>query len=80
MRLLVVLGTLAAVSLVPSTPAAVAGDVATCAGLPVTIDLNDPEAPDETRDESDVIAGTPGDDVIFSGKGCLLYTSDAADE
>lgn len=74
MRTLAVLGPLAvAASLLPPIPAApagaLAGDPPTCAGQVVTIDLNDPEAPDTERPESDVILGTPDYDVIFTGAG-----------
>lgn len=70
MRILAVPGTLAvATSLLSPTPAAVAGEPATCAGQMVTIDLSDPGAPDPKRPESDVILGTPEFDVVFAGAG-----------
>ncbi|KAA1425853.1 calcium-binding protein [Nocardioides antri] len=59
------------------SPAAAYGG-ATCAGLPVTIDLNDPDHPRVHRPRSDVVLGTPegewigagrGDDVVCAGGG-----------
>ncbi|KAA1418638.1 calcium-binding protein [Nocardioides humilatus] len=49
-----------------------------CGGQVVTVDLNDPDAPDPLRSESDVVLGTvandsiatgPGDDVVCGGLG-----------
>ncbi|MEZ0578120.1 hypothetical protein [Nocardioides sp. MH1] len=63
---------LAAIGLVPAAPASSAGapgDLPTCAGLVVTIDLNDPSAPDPDRPESDVVLGTPEGDFIQAGSG-----------
>lgn len=82
MRTFAVLGTLAvAASLLPPIPAALAGEPPTCAGQVVTIDLNDPEAPDTERPESDVILGTADSDVVFAGAGddvvCGLGDDDA---
>jgi Ca2+-binding RTX toxin-like protein len=46
-----------------------AAEPATCAGRAVTIDLNEPDAPDPWRDDSDVVLGTPDDDDITTGDG-----------
>ena len=45
------------------------GPAATCAGKPVTIDLNDPGHPDTRSSASDVILGTNGSDTIDAGGG-----------
>ena len=77
-RLLVVLFMTAVGSVLPALagPSAEAG-VATCGGQVVTIDLNQPDAPDPDRDASDVVLGTPGDDVIETGYGADVVCAGA---
>lgn len=48
---------------------AVAEEPLSCDGEPVTIDLTAAGHPDPDREASDVIWGTPGDDVIETGLG-----------
>lgn len=52
-----------------ATPARAAGDVPTCSGLAVTIDLNQADHPEPKRSDADVILGTDGDDDIEAGAG-----------
>ena len=68
MRSLTIL-TMTALSLTLPDSSAAAGEPATCGGLAVTIDLNDPGAPDPDRDAADVVLGTQGDDHIVTGGG-----------
>ncbi|MEZ0578118.1 calcium-binding protein [Nocardioides sp. MH1] len=81
-RWLIALALVAPALLVPTvaSSSAPAGAVQrpTCAGRPVTIDLNRAGAPDPDRRRSDVILGTPhrdrfrtggGDDVVCAGRG-----------
>jgi Ca2+-binding RTX toxin-like protein len=66
--------------LVASPGPAAVGTTATCVGHAVTIDLNDPAAPDPHRDASDVVLGTPGDDDIRTGGGDdVVCAGDGAD-
>ncbi|KAA1424110.1 calcium-binding protein [Nocardioides antri] len=46
-----------------------ATEPAMCGGRIVTIDLNDPDAPDPNRDDSDVVLGTPAGELIWTGNG-----------
>ncbi|MEZ0579662.1 calcium-binding protein [Nocardioides sp. MH1] len=77
-RLLVVLMLTAAGSLVPAlaAPTAEAG-TAMCGGAVVTIDLNQPGAPDPERDARDVVLGTPGGDRIETGAGADVVCAGA---
>lgn len=68
MRFLTVLVMAASGLILPAAHVA-AAEPAMCAGRVVTIDLNDPAAPDPDRDEADVVLGTPDDDVIETGGG-----------
>ncbi|MDZ5619534.1 calcium-binding protein [Nocardioides bizhenqiangii] len=53
----------------PAVSNAAGGEPAMCAGQVVTIDLNDPDAPDPNRDDSDVVLGTPIGELIRTGNG-----------
>ncbi|MEZ0578119.1 calcium-binding protein [Nocardioides sp. MH1] len=56
-------------SFLSADPPALSAGTPTCAGLAVTIDLADTDAPDPDRAASDVVLGTPGDDRIRTGAG-----------
>jgi Ca2+-binding RTX toxin-like protein len=62
----------------PAAP--VAG--ATCFGRPVTINLNDPDAPNPNRPRSDVVLGTPGEfgDTIVTGAGDDIVCAGQGDD
>lgn len=77
-RLLVVLVMTAAGSVLSALagPSAHAGE-AMCGGFVVTIDLNQPGAPDPNRDAGDVVLGTPGDDRIETGDGADVVCAGA---
>lgn len=77
-RLLIVLLMTAAGSVLPALagPNADAG-AAMCGGQVVTIDLNQPGAPDPDRDAADVVLGTPGDDRIETGYGADVVCAGA---
>ena len=79
-RVLAVLGLTLSALVLPSSAVSDALGTATCGGLVVTIDLNDPGAPDPNRDESDVVLGTPGDDDIFAGNGADTVCGGAGDD
>jgi Ca2+-binding RTX toxin-like protein len=80
-RLLVVLLMTAAGSVLPALagPSADAG-AAMCGGQVVTIDLNQPGAPDPDRDAADVVLGTPGDDRIETGGRADVVCAGAGDD
>lgn len=82
-RIPAVLGlTVSAVLFSPASVATGAGDPApaTCAGQVVTVDLNDPAAPDPYRSAADVVLGTPGDDRIVTGGGNDTVCGGAGDD
>ncbi|MFJ2754150.1 calcium-binding protein [Nocardioides sp. NPDC087217] len=60
---------MAGITIGTASSRAVAEEPLSCGGEPVTIDLTAAEHPDPDREASDVIWGTPGDDVIDSGLG-----------
>jgi Ca2+-binding RTX toxin-like protein len=68
MRCLTVLVMACSGLILPATGVA-ADEPAICGGRIVTIDLNDPAAPDPYRDSDDVVRGTPGNDTIETGGG-----------
>ena len=68
MRCLTVLA-MTAPSLIFPVANVAAAEPMRCGTSVVTIDLNDPAAPDPDRDASDVVLGTPGDDHISTGGG-----------
>ena len=58
MRALLLFVVLASGAVLTAAPETAAAGEATCAGQVVTIDLNDPGAPDPERPESDVVLET----------------------
>lgn len=75
-----VLGLAVSLPAVPAASIVAAGDPATCAGQVVTIDLNQPGAPDPNRDAADVVLGTPDDDIIPTGDGDDWICAGAGDD
>lgn len=64
----------------PAVSNAAMAEPAMCAGQVVTIDLNNPNAPNPGRPESDVVLGTPNVDVIYTGYGAdTICAGDGAD-
>lgn len=80
-RLLAVLLMTAVAPVLPALagPSADAGG-AMCEGFVVTIDLNQPGAPDPDRDAGDVVLGTPGDDRIMTGGHGDVVCAGAGDD
>lgn len=79
MRSLTVLVMTASGLILPAANVA-AAEPSMCAGREVTIDLNDPAAPDPNRDEADVVLGTPDDGVIQTGAGEDVVCASAGDD
>lgn len=66
--------------LIVSTADIAAADPLRCNGRVVTIDLDDPAAPDPNRDAPDVVDGTAGDDRIVTGGGADWVCADDGDD